>query len=134
MRSNVALVLGLVLAAGCSSSADRREGDAAVTAARSSSASGSGQGLYDLPDMRTALAHRERGARKMESAYKLSDISMRDHTFQTATVEFQAAQDAYHAALTSAAARFQPAIEHEITQVQQYMRQIRRDRSAPKLD
>lgn len=123
-------ILAVVAAlAGCSSG-EHRDSAAVSAAASSSGTSGTGQGLYDLPDMRNARYHRERGARAMEDAYRSRATVDRDNAFGTAWKEFKTAEDHYHAALTAAAARFRGVIESEIASVAEYMRQIQRDRNS----
>jgi hypothetical protein len=125
-----AIVAVVAAQAGCSSGERRDHDSAAVSAAASSSdTTGTGQGLYDLPEMRNARFHRERGARAMEEAYASRKVLERDNAFEKAWGEFKTAEDHYHAALTAAATRFRPVIESEIASVAEYMRQIQRDRN-----
>ena len=133
MRSVVALLV-LSAVSGCESPQERRERAAVEAAASANRPAAAGQNLYDLPQMRKARLHRERGARKMEEAYGTRDSLQRENSFSMAWNDFKAAQDGYHDSLLAAPPRFRPVIENEIDQVAGYMRQIQRDRQPPQSD
>lgn len=130
----VALALAAALEPGCASKEPRENASVVATASATSSAGTGAENLYALPEMRDARAHRERGSRLMESAYKAQDPILRKSDFDIAWKEFRSAEEAYHDALTKSPTRFRPVIENEINQVAQYMRQIQRDREPPKVD
>ena len=125
------LVVTLALVAGCSTPESSEHAAVQAAASATSPASG-GRSLYDIPEMRRARLARERGASELTRAYATKEISGREGAFQSAWNEFRSAEEGYHDALVVAPARFHPVIENEIAQVAHYMRQIQRDRAAPK--
>lgn len=87
--------------------------------------------LYELPEMKRALAHHEKGTRALENAYAAKRWVDRETNFNKAWDAFEEAQESYHAALPRAPERYHPVIEREIETVAAYMRQIQKDRTPP---
>lgn len=133
LRRPIPSLFVAALAAGGCAAGDARREPASVQAAASATRSGEGTNLYDLPGMRAARLHRERGADALEAAYAAKDPIHRENAFRTSWERLRLAQDAYHRALMEAPARFRPVIENEIAQVAEYMRQIQRDRTTLRL-
>jgi hypothetical protein len=131
----LALALALALIApGCASGGEREvRASASLQAAQSGTRSG-GQGLYDMPEMRSARLQREVGEDHLERAYAARDARQRESRFLFAEKAFRLAQDDYHLALAKAPRRFHELIENEIAQVAHYMQQIYRDRAPPKVE
>lgn len=117
-------VVALALVGGCADKEKREEPPPAAT--------GAGQNLYDLPEMKRGRVHRDKGSKAMQDAYRSRDPLQRENAFATAWESYKLAEDAYHDALTTAAPRYRPTIEREIASVAEYMRQIQRDRAPAK--
>ncbi len=123
--------LAAAAAAGCRGSAEERSAGAPAAGSRARSASGA-ENVWAMPEMQRAREHRDRGARLLARAYEVRPGVPREARFDEAEAELRAAQQSYQRALERAAPVHAPVIEGEIEQVQEYLRQIHRDRAPPR--